>query len=62
MAPNYFNQLDLDKTSLPKDWLEKKIKAILEDDTVKNFPDHEPSIDWAGNVLDLLEFLGLDVN
>ena len=61
MATTYFKQIDLEKSTLPNDWLEKKIKAITEDATVKDFPHAQPSLEWAGNVIDLLEFLGLDV-
>ncbi|WP_397446190.1 hypothetical protein [Polaribacter sp. R77954] len=62
MASNYFNQRDLKKSVLKEEWLQNKIKAIIEDATVKNFPDTQPTIEWAGNVIDLLELLGLDVH
>jgi hypothetical protein len=61
MATTYFKQIDLENSILPNDWLENKIKVITEDAIVKNFPDTNPTIEWASNVIDLLEFLGLDV-
>ena len=58
--PNELLNINL-TNNLPNDWLENKIKTIIEDATVKDFPDTNPTIEWASNVIDLLEFLGLDV-
>ena len=62
MASTHSKEIDLENSILPNDWLENKIKAIIEDATVKNFPDDATTLEWAGNVIDLLEFLGLHVD
>jgi hypothetical protein len=61
IASTHFKELDLAYSNLTEEWLQNKIKAITEDPTVKNFPDETPTLEWAGNVIDLLEFLGLDI-